>query len=77
MNKVQLTEELALHADVLGGTNAAAKRILDFMLETIVLEVRTGNEVTIAGFGKFYPYKLASGKTVPKFKAYDNFKKAM
>lgn len=74
MNKQQLITGLSFHNDVADGTNSAASRILNFVLENIQNEVAKGNKVSIAGFGKFYPYTLASGKTVPKFKAYKGFK---
>jgi DNA-binding protein HU-beta len=77
MNKAQLINNLALHNDIEGGTKVAAERVLNFIIESIMEELKKGEEVTIAGFGKFYVYKLASGKVVPKFKAFENFKEAI
>lgn len=44
---------IAAVATKLGGSNADAKRALDAITETISASLKKGEEVAIAGFGKF------------------------
>ena len=81
MNKVGLVE--AVHA-VLGGTKVQAEAVVDTVFDSIVKTLKKGDEVAIAGFGKFVAKKRAArdarnpktgemvkvaAKRAPKFKA--------
>lgn len=58
ITKQELIERLALHDRL--GTNAAAKEVLETLLETIATEVTAGNEVYLGqSFGGFAPAKQA------------------
>jgi len=50
MNKASLVEKVQ---DVLGGTKADAERAVDALFDSIVSELKTGGEVSVAGFGIF------------------------
>ena len=50
MNKNELAQQVASQGDVDSG---AAKKAVDAVFETIANELQSGNEVAIAGFGKF------------------------
>ena len=56
MNK---TEFIAALAEKTGSTKKAAAENLNAVLETITETLKTGNEVAIAGFGKFYVTDVA------------------
>lgn len=81
MNKSELIESLAASCDM---PKAAAGRVLDAAIKTVVEEVSKGNSVTIIGFGTFFATKRAArtgrnpktgesikiaASVVPKFKA--------
>jgi nucleoid DNA-binding protein len=56
MTRKELIKDLALHQDIAGNTEAAAERVLDFLLETVTTEVSKGNEVYLGQkFGGFSP----------------------
>lgn len=50
MNKSDLIENAALTANV---TKAAAKAVIDAMIEDVVHQLADGSEVSIVGFGTF------------------------
>lgn len=50
MNKAALVEKVQA---VLGGTKADAERAVDTMIDSITAELKSGNEVSIAGLGIF------------------------
>jgi DNA-binding protein HU-beta len=90
--KKELIEELSNHDDLIEGKKAGAKRVLDFVIETVLEQVSKGNSVDISGLGKFYPHNQAEktgtvpgtdktyvspAKVVPKFKASVAFKTAV
>lgn len=50
MNKVALVEKLA---EVLGSTKVEAEKAVDCIFDSIVHTLKKGDEVSIAGFGKF------------------------
>ena len=75
-SKADLIDALALHNDL--ETKAEAGRILEFITETITAQVAEGNDVNIAGFGKFYKFTSSTtGKVKPKFNAAKAFKDAV
>lgn len=50
MNKADLVDKVH---EMVGDTKAAAERIVDGIFDGIVSELKTGGEVSIAGFGIF------------------------
>ena len=50
MNKTELIEYIANHADI---SKAAATRALESMLEGVKVTLKKGNSVTLIGFGTF------------------------
>ena len=80
MNKVALVEKLS---EVIGTTKAEAERAVDCIFDSIVSTLKRGDEVSVAGFGKFIskakPARMArnpktgeqvkvAAKKVPKFR---------
>jgi len=61
----------------LADTLVAGERLVDALTNTVVSEVVAGNEVCIAGFGKFEPYTRTNGTVKPKFIPFKAFKDAM
>ena len=89
MNKSELVLAIATEADL---SQAAAKRVLEALTDTIVKAVAKGEDVTLVGFGSFKSAKRAArtGKNpktgealkiaatvVPKFSAGVGFKAAV
>ena len=89
MNKAELVLAIATEAEL---SQAAAKRVLEALTETIVKAVAKGDDVSLVGFGSFKSSKRASrtGKNpktgealkiaatvVPKFSAGASFKAAV
>lgn len=77
INKDGLLEVMSLHTVFADTTKKDTKEFLEDFLSTIVNAVADGDEVTIAGFGKFEPFTLANGTVVPKFRAFKEFKDAV
>ena len=50
MNKKELTSHIA---DAPGTTNALAEKVLDTVISSIKAALKTGDSVSIAGFGSF------------------------
>ncbi len=50
MNKAALVEKVQ---EVLGGTKVEAERVVDTIFDSITKALKSGNEVSIAGFGIF------------------------
>ena len=86
MNKASLVEKVQTEND---STKAQAERVVDMIFDTIISEVSSGNEVSIAGFGIFESKKRAArmgrnpktgekiqikASTSPKFRAAKAFK---
>ena len=89
MNKADLVNKI--HA-VLGGTKADAERAYEAFVDAVVAALKSGDEVSVPGFGKFLISKRAArqgrnpatGETitipaanVPKFKAAKALKEAV
>lgn len=89
MNKTELIEQIAKHADI---SKAAAGRALDATLNAVKTSLKKGGMVTLVGFGTFYVSKRAarSGRNprtgdtikiksakVPKFRAGKGLKDAL
>lgn len=90
MNKSDLIEFVAELEDV--QSKAAAKRVVDALVEKIVEAVATGDDLSIAGLGTFYVVARNSregrnpqtgealtipAKNVPKFRAGTKLKEAV
>lgn len=50
MNKAALVDKVQ---EVLGGTKVEAERVVDTVFDSITKSLKSGNEVSIAGFGIF------------------------
>ena len=89
MNKADLVEKVH---EMIGDTKAAAERVVDGVFDGIVSELKSGGEVSIAGFGIFSVKQRAArearnpktGATVhvaatkvPKFRASKALKEAV
>jgi DNA-binding protein HU-beta len=89
LNKTELIEQIAKHADI---SKAAAGRALDATLNAVKTSLKKGGMVTLVGFGTFYVSKRAarSGRNprtgdtikiksakVPKFRAGKGLKDAL
>ena len=89
MNKTSLIDVMS---EKMGSTKKAAGEAIDAFVDAIVEAVSAGEEVNIAGFGKFSVTEReeregrnpATGETItiaaskaPKFKAGKNFKEAV
>ncbi len=88
MNKIELIETIAIQADI---SKAAAGRALDAAIDSIKRALKTGDTVSLIGFGTFYVGERAArtgrnprtGKTLqinaaksPKFRAGKGLKDA-
>ena len=74
INKQGLAAELELHEVF---ENKSQKYVVEFIedfFESIAVKVSENTEVSIAGFGKFEPFTLASGVMTPKFRPFEAFK---
>ena len=57
MNKAELVEKIAKDADI---SKAAAERVLNTSIETIIKAVTKGDKVQLIGFGSFSQGKRAA-----------------
>lgn len=73
MNKVELINRIAEFDNF--DTKKQSKEFLEDFLAIIKDEVVAGNDVSIAGFGKFEAFKRENGEVVPKFRVFSQFKK--
>jgi DNA-binding protein HU-beta len=89
MNKAALVDKVQ---EVLGGTKVEAERVVDTVFDSITKSLKSGNEVSIAGFGIFEAKTRAArtarnprtGETIkvpamktPKFRAAKALKEAV
>lgn len=80
--KADLIADLNLHELF---ADASKRQVTDFvndLFESIADKVAEGTTVSIAKFGKFYPYERTiegkpTGVIVPKFKAFSDFKDSL
>ena len=90
MNKSDLIESVATLDDV--ESKASAKRIVDFVIESLVKGIASGDPVTIAGLGTFHVVAREArtgrnpqtgdaitipAKNVPKFRAGSKLKEVV
>lgn len=65
MNKAQLIDKI--HHDVEGLNKKQAEKMVDVLTDTIIEELKSDHQVTIAGFGTFLPrVRYARGGVNPQ-----------
>jgi len=74
--KADLVEDLQLQDLFADASKKATTEFVEDFFQLMADKVAEGTEVSIPRFGKFYPYTLKSGKVVPKFVAFKEFKDA-
>ena len=89
-NKSDLIEFVSNQVDV--PSKAAAKRIVDALVDHVVAEIATGHDLSVSGLGTFYTVEREAregrnpqtgealsipAKTVPKFRAGSKLKSAV
>lgn len=79
ISKTDIINKLALHEVFADQPKTKIKAFVEDFFADIVNEVTSGNEVAIAGFGKFYKFEKTkdgkkTGEFTPKFKAAKAFK---
>ena len=78
LNKEAIAEKLGLHDLFSEVGKGKTKEFVEDFFQMIADEVVAGNTVSIAGFGKFEPYKsTTTGKVTPKFRPFSKFKEAL
>ena len=75
MTKTDLVNKISEYEFI--ETKKQAKEFLDDIIGTITAEVIAGNDVSIAGFGKFENFERQNGVKTPKFRAFTAFKNAV
>jgi nucleoid DNA-binding protein len=75
--KTELVEDLLLQDLFASTTKKAVTELIEDIFISITEQVAQGSEVSIPGFGKFIVKELKSGKRVPKFVAFKDFKDAI
>jgi len=76
LNKQSLIEDLALHDAFAVSTKKEVTAVVDFILDYIQDAVTNGDEVNLAGFGKFTKFVRQNGQAKPKFTPFSAFKSA-
>lgn len=92
MNKADLVEKVHAMEEMSTGTKVGAERVVDGMFNAIISELKSGEEVSVAGFGIFSVKKRDARKArnpktgetvnvpatkVPKFRASKALKEAV
>jgi len=82
LNKQSLVDDLAFHRAFEATPISQVAEVVDYIFELIVDRVASGDEVTIAGFGKFEKYERTkdgkpTGSFRPKLVAFKAFKDAV
>lgn len=75
MNKQELINRVAEYDFI--ETKKQAGELVDDLLGLITDEVVAGNDVSLAGFGKFENFTRSNGVKTPKFRAFGAFKQAV
>lgn len=75
--KATLVEDLQLQDLFADASKKAITEFVEDFFQLIADKVAEGAEVSIPRFGRFYSYTLKSGKVVPKFIAFKEFKDAV
>lgn len=76
-NKASLVEDLTLHELFADVPKYKVAQFVDDFIEMITSKVIAGDEVALAGFGKFEKYQRENGSFKPKFTAFKDFKDAV
>ena len=76
-NKASLVEDLTLHELFADAPKYKVAQFVDDFIEMITSKVIAGDEVALAGFGKFEKYQRENGTHKPKFTAFKDFKDAV
>ena len=76
-NKASLVEDLTLHELFADAPKYKIAQFVDDFIEMITSKVIAGDEVALAGFGKFEKYQRENGSFKPKFTAFKDFKDAV
>jgi nucleoid DNA-binding protein len=77
INKDGIVEFLQTHDAFADATKKSTKEFVEDFVAFIQETVAEGDSVSIAGFGKFEPFERSNGATVPKFRAFKDFKDAL
>lgn len=77
INKEGLVEFLQTQNIFADQSKKATREFVEDFFSTIVEAVSDGDTVSVAGFGKFEPFELSNGKTVPKFRPFKDFNDAV
>lgn len=72
MNKIELIERMSEYDYF--PTKKAAGDFLNDILDIITDTVAKGEDVRLAGFGKFEAFTRQNGDVTPKFRAFTDFK---
>lgn len=75
INKEGLVEFLQTQNIFADETKKATREFVEDFFGFITQAVADGDTVKIPSVGKFTPFTLANGKTVPKFYAFEDFQK--
>lgn len=73
MNKEGIIEFLQTQNLFAEASKKSTKEFVEDFFGMIAETVANGDTVSIPGFGKFEPFELANGKTVPKFRPFKDF----
>lgn len=77
INKPAIVEAILLQDIFENATKKQVTQFVDDFFDMIANHVIAGNEVNIAGFGKFEKYKRQDGSFKPKFSSFTKFKAAV
>lgn len=77
INKPALVEELYLMTIFENASKTQVTQFIENFFDIIAAHVTNGDEVTIAGFGKFEKFQKQDGTYKPKFTPFKDFKDAV
>jgi len=77
LNKDAIVAELELQDIFANATKTQIKEFVEDFFDSIATKVANGDEVAIAGFGKFENYTRQNGAHKPKFTPFKEFKEAV
>lgn len=77
INKKSLAQELETYDVFAESPKYKIEQFVEDFFSIISAHVVNGDEVAIAGFGKFEKYQRQNGEFKPKFSAYGDFKAAV
>ena len=77
INKDQIKEDLSFHNLFAEASKKDVSDFVDDFFKSIADQVANGDEVNIAGFGKFEAFKRSNGELTPKFRPFKTFKESV